>query len=189
MSTPITQIATEVADVARTLPPARLPDTDYFVAAHTHLAEATYVGRDEAFSIQKFRSNMVMVSAWCQRAADGVVAEIMAERRRQDEMWGDEFDQKNTANDWHAYVSHYMSLAMRSNAQDYCINMVKAAGIAQAAILMIDRYGQCAPRHYENLPRSGAKDLCDTCARQPQGCSIAAGRTASCAHYRRKPSE
>jgi hypothetical protein len=34
----------------------------------------------------------------------------------------------------------------------------KACGIAQAAILMIDRYGNCAPRHYENLPHSGAKE-------------------------------
>ena len=47
---------------------------------------------------------------------------------------------------------------MIGSAQDYCENMVKAAGIAQAAVLMIDRYGRCAPRHYENLPNSGARD-------------------------------
>jgi len=151
----IAAIATTVADEVSKLP----PDTDYFAAAHKHLSLATYSGRDEEFSTEKFRENMVMVAAWCQLAARADTDTIIQERTRQDNLWGDEFDRKNTANDWHAYVGHYMSLAMRSSAQDYCINMVKACGIAQAAVLMIDRYGNCAPRHYEDLPRSGAKHV------------------------------
>lgn len=155
----ISKIATEVDDAVRKLPPARLGSEEYFVAAHYSLALATYSGRNEEFSIAKFREKMVLVSAWCQLAASEDVVTILRERLRQDNLWGDEFDQKNTVNDWHAYVSHYMSLAMQSSVQDYCVNMVKAAGVAQAAILMIDRYGRCAPRHYENLPRSGAKEI------------------------------
>lgn len=156
MSEQISKIATEVADEVRKLPPARLPSSDYFVAAHHSLAEATYSGRDEEFSTARFREKMVLVSAWCQLAAAVGSDTILQERLRQDSLWGDEFDRKNTANDWHAYIAHYMSLAIRS--QDYAKNMTKAAGIAQAAILMVDRYGRCAPRHYENLPRSGAKE-------------------------------
>ena len=155
----ISIIAGEVNGTVLLLPPARLGSEEYFVAAHHALSEATYSDRGEEFSIAKFRENMVLASAWCQLAAAEGVVTILNERLRQDRLWGDEFDHKNTANDWHAYVAHYMSLAMRSSAQDYAINMVKACGICQAAVLMIDRYGKCAPRHYENLPRSGAKEI------------------------------
>ena len=137
----------------------RLSQVEYYVGVGNHIALATYCGRNEEFSTTAFRCNMLIASAFCQLAANAETETIMAERLRQDGLWGDAFDQKNTANDWHAYVAHYMSLAMRSSAQDYAVNMVKAAGIAQAAVLMIDRYGRCAPRHYENLPRSGAKEI------------------------------
>ena len=180
MSEQIIAIAREVAAAANHLPPARVPDTDYFVAAHKHLALATYAGQRAEFTTEKFRKNMVTVAAWCHLAADTCSVTVAVERTRQDKMWGDNFDRKNTANDWHAYISHYMSLAMLSSAQDYQINMVKACGIAQAAILVIDRYGQCAPRHYENLPNSGAKSIQDMSPRRLHGepCPTSAlGRT------------
>jgi hypothetical protein len=154
----VRRIALEVSDQTHKLPPAPLPVTNYFVAAHNCLAKATYFGRDEEFSTAKYRENMVLASAWCQLAAGVGLSTIFLERDRQDKLWGDTFDRKNTANDWHAYIAHYMSLAMRSNAQDYVRNMVKAACICQAAVLMVDRYGAPAPRHYEGLPRAGAKE-------------------------------
>jgi hypothetical protein len=157
----IQAIAREVGDESSRLHGLyadRLFSHEYFIKAHNHLALATYSGRDEVFSTKKFRENMVLAAAHCQLAAGADGDTIMQERIRQDGLWGDEFDQKNTANDWYAYISHYMSLAMRSHAQGYAVNMVKACGIAQAAILMIDRYGRCAPRHYEGLPKSGAKE-------------------------------
>lgn len=149
-------IAKEVAHLIRpSQTPARLGCEEYFVAAHNALSEAT---RDEEFSIQRFRAKMILAAAWCQLAADADSSMVIHERLRQDNLWGDEFDQKNTYNDWHVYVARYISHAMRSNAQDYQMNMVKAAAICQAAVLMIDRYGKCAPRHYE---RAGAKPLFD----------------------------
>ena len=154
----IKAIADEVGQEIRPgLPP--LSQARLYVAIGKHIALATYCGRNEEFSITAFRRNMLIASAYCQLASEERTETILNERLRQDRLWGDEFDQKNTANDWHAYVGHYISLAMRSSAQDYAVNMVKAAGIAQAAALMIDRYGRCAPRHYENLPRSGAKEI------------------------------
>lgn len=177
-------IAAEVDDSVRKPDTARFSCEKYFVAAHQALSEATYAGRDEEFSFAKFREEMVLASAWCLLAADTGIEVILCERLRQDQLWGDEFDQKNTANDWHAYVAHYLTLAMRSSAQDYVVNMVKACGLCQAAVLMIDLHGSCAPRHYEDLPSSGAAeiDLCDSCCQQSD-CTIAAGRTTDCTKF------
>jgi len=129
------------------------------------LAQATYCGRKEEFSVEKFRSKMLLVASYCLLASGEDIQSILAERLRQDKMWGDDFDRMNTANDWHAYIAHYLAKALRPN-EHYSENMVKASCIAQAAILMVDRYGAPAPRHYENLPGAGAK--CEHCGR-PEG--------------------
>lgn len=79
------------------------------------------------------------------------------------DLWGIDFDDKNTANDWVAFITYYASTGAYSGRQEKytpenfrkCLS--KAAGLCLAAMLAIDRNGNCAPRHYENLPNSGAK--------------------------------
>lgn len=92
-----------------------------------------------------------------------IVDEIESEVIRQLELWGTEFDDKNTANDWSAYVTNYVAKATYSGRQEeyspekFKENMKKAAAICVSAIAAIERNGDCAPRHYEDLPNSGAK--------------------------------
>jgi len=141
-----------------------IPDSNagFYVAIGQNLAAATYCGRKEEFSIIKFRKHMILAAAYCQRAASvREVGAVLTERLRQDRIWGDEFDRKNTANDWHAYVGHYISKAIQGDTKEYDINMIKACGICQAAVLMVDRHGGPAMRHYENLPGAGAH--CEHC--------------------------
>ena len=57
-------IADEVRKTALiAVPPARFPSTDYFVAIATNLAEATYCGRKEEFSVAKFRKHMRLLES------------------------------------------------------------------------------------------------------------------------------
>jgi len=96
---------------------------------------------------------------------DGISQEVRAERIRQIKLWGTEFDAKNTANDWAAYLINYISKATyvrrdeKYTPESFRANMLKVAALAQAAVLIIDRNGCCAPRHYENLPKAGANEI------------------------------
>lgn len=79
------------------------------------------------------------------------------------EMWGTEFDDKNTPNDWAAYICNYVAAGAYDGRQEkytperFRKHLAKAAGLCISAMLAIDRNGICAPRHYENLPNAGAK--------------------------------
>ncbi len=92
-----------------------------------------------------------------------IAKEVGAERLRQEMLWGHEFDAKNTPNDWAAFICHYVGLATYSGCKDeytpesFRANMLKVSALAQGAVAVIDAQGKCADRHYENLPRSGAK--------------------------------
>lgn len=154
----IAKIAVEVETTCLIPDTIMMSNADMFVAINQNLCEATYVGRKEAFSWQKFRKHMRFAAAYCQVAAEADTKTILDERLRQDRIWGDEFDKKNTANDWHAYAAHYSAKALRVG-EDYAQNMLKAAGICQAAMLQIDRYCSAAPRHYEDLSGAGARCL------------------------------
>lgn len=136
---------------------------DIYVAVGCHLALASYSGRKNEYSVKRFRENMVIVSALCQMAAEANTEAIRQERLRQNKLWGIGFDKKNTANDWPAYILHYISKAYHE-PQDYVENMLKAACLAQAAILIVDIQGHPAPRHYEELPGAGAH--CEHCGGQ-----------------------
>ena len=155
----VKQIADEV-DRAQLI---AIPDSNagFYVAIGQNLAAATYCGRKEEFSVARFRRHMLIAAAYCLKACGKHSYVILAERIRQDRMWGDRFDKRNTANDWHAYVGYYISKALLGDTKEFDINMVKACGICQAAVLMVDRYGQCAPRHYEDLYGAGAH--CEHC--------------------------
>ena len=140
-----------------------IPDSNagFYVAIGQNLAAATYCGRKEEFSVANFRRHMILAAAYCQRAAGVLpVGTVLTERLRQDKIWGRVFDRLNTANDWHAYVGHYISKAMTPGS-DYEENMMKAACICQGAILIVDLFGGPAMRHYDGLPGAGAN--CEHC--------------------------
>jgi len=94
---------------------------------------------------------------------DKCVQEIGYEVLRQLDLWGCGFDDKNTANDWVAYICNYVANGAYSGRQSqytperFKEHLKKAAALCVSAILAIDRNGDCAPRHYEGLPRAGAK--------------------------------
>ena len=82
--------------------------------------------------------------------------EIDNERKRQDELWGYEFDDKNNPNDWVTFVVRYLSKAADDRVikhedfeKNYRLNMVKAATIIIAAIEAYDRSQGTIKRHYE----------------------------------------
>lgn len=81
--------------------------------------------------------------------------EIVDERQRQHNLWGNDFDDKNTANDWVAYICRYVSEGAydgrkaQYTSERFRKHLVKAATICVAAIEAIDRNGDCAKRHYD----------------------------------------
>ena len=94
-----------------------------------------------------------------------VLCEVFTERKRQQQLWGNEFDDKNTANDWAAYISNYINAGAYSGRQNqytpkrFREHLLKAATLCIAAVEAIDRNGDCAPRHYEGLPDAGSKKI------------------------------
>lgn len=91
--------------------------------------------------------------------------DIEAEVTRQLKLWGTEFDDKNTANDWCAYICNYVASGAYNGRQEkytperFQKHLKKAAALCVSAIVTIARNNDCAPRHYENLPRAGAKEI------------------------------
>jgi hypothetical protein len=78
--------------------------------------------------------------------------EIVDERAYQQGRWGDDFDAKNTPNDWISYVCRYATAAgpMPWDASTFRTKMLKAAALCIAAIEWCDRLGGNMPkRHYD----------------------------------------
>ncbi len=76
-------------------------------------------------------------------------------KREQDyahEKWGDEFDDRNTLNDWVTYAAMYSTDAARmdcQNDQDWQYRMlIKAAGLLMAAATRV-REDRLTARHYD----------------------------------------
>lgn len=66
--------------------------------------------------------------------------------------WDENFDDKNTANDWIAYIAHYASkgCTLPFNGDTFRKAMVVTAGLAISAIETYDRNnGDMAKRHYD----------------------------------------
>lgn len=80
-----------------------------------------------------------------------IIQAIEAERASQDEKWGIEFDDKNTANDWAKYICDYAGGAapLHFDADNFRHKMTQVAALAIAAIETLDRNGTIAPRHYD----------------------------------------
>ena len=83
---------------------------------------------------------------------DDVLKDIRCEREYQEEIWGDDFDSKNTPNDWIAYIMSYAGRAvtMPWKPEQFRTFLVKVATICVAAIEWHDKTGGNMPkRHYD----------------------------------------
>ena len=72
--------------------------------------------------------------------------EIGTERKRQQKVWGNEFDDKNTPNDWLAFITRYAARAAHlatvkstETNEAYCSDLLKAATVCVAALEAFDR--------------------------------------------------
>jgi hypothetical protein len=78
---------------------------------------------------------------------------IARERDYQDKKWGTEFDDKNTVNDWAAYIDEQLMKASQPgkpfNGVTFRTHMLKAAAVCVAALETFDRNKKIAPRHYD----------------------------------------
>ena len=65
--------------------------------------------------------------------------------------WGQEFDDKNTINDWSTYIGMYMGKAceMGLSPEEQEVRLVKVAGLTVSALKSLKRNGKFPPRHYE----------------------------------------
>jgi len=80
-----------------------------------------------------------------------ILGQIVAERVYQDKKWGTQFDDKNTVNDWGAYIGIYLAKATdmsAGNGEQYKA-LIKVAALAVAALETMERNGRFPPRHYD----------------------------------------
>ncbi len=105
-----------------------------------------------AVFIHSFRYLRQIVDA--QAKSDGshlkfleIMKEIEKERRIQDSTWGREFDDKNTSDDWAAYIIKYATgeRHLPETSEQFRNNMIQTAALAVAAIESVDR-GSCKVR-------------------------------------------
>ncbi|RDJ35363.1 MAG: hypothetical protein DWQ19_11145 [Crenarchaeota archaeon] len=78
--------------------------------------------------------------------------ELMRKEREYAAQWGDDFDAKNTPNDWVAYVTRYLgqTVTMPWDAKKFKEQMVKTATLCASAVEWCDRTnGDMAKRHYD----------------------------------------
>lgn len=77
------------------------------------------------------------------------VAKMVAERAYQVNKWGHEFDSKNTANDWVAYIARYVDSAVTLpwDKEQFQKGLVKVATLCAAAYEWSEK--GMANRHYD----------------------------------------
>jgi hypothetical protein len=80
-----------------------------------------------------------------------VVAEIKKERDYQIEKWGIEFDDKNTATNWIAFITSYAGKGYKFefSEKEFHDAMVKTATLAIAALEAQKRNGKMPPDHWQ----------------------------------------
>lgn len=82
-------------------------------------------------------------------ALKSVLEEVKIEREYQDYKWGPEFDDKNTLNDWVAYIVAYTGHAVQAKTpMEARTQLLKVASLAAAALQSFDRNKGFPPRHY-----------------------------------------
>jgi hypothetical protein len=83
------------------------------------------------------------------RVRANILAKIDIERYRQNGLWGTEFDDKNTFNDWVSYVCRYVTQGHDLLPFDQRECFIKTAALCVAAVETIDRCSSFARTHYE----------------------------------------
>lgn len=80
-----------------------------------------------------------------------IFTEIENERTYQDNKWGVESDNKNTINDWVAYITTYCGQAAKYGAteDEQRKQLLKAVAIGVAALERFDVNGKFPKRHYD----------------------------------------
>ena len=72
--------------------------------------------------------------------------QIKKERERQNEKWGDEFDNNNTPYNWQGYVARYVGLlsdnAWKKQPEEFKANMIKIGALAVAYLETLERKKQ-----------------------------------------------
>jgi len=78
---------------------------------------------------------------------EDVLHHISCERDRQEQLWGSAFDEKNTSNDWIAYITRYAGNAVTMSFDELVFReaLIKVAALCVAA-LERETY---AARHYD----------------------------------------
>ncbi len=84
-----------------------------------------------------------------------VLNQINKEITRARQQWGVAFDDKNTLNDYAAYINIYLgkATAMGIPTDEVKRNLYKAAGLVVTALERLETNGRFAPRHYDGQER------------------------------------
>jgi hypothetical protein len=77
--------------------------------------------------------------------------EVEAERLVQIQGWGEEFDAKNTINDWSTFISRYATY-LADGSRDARDALRKIAALAAAAWDTLETHGTFELRHYDEDP-------------------------------------
>lgn len=88
------------------------------------------------------------------KTIQAVTGEVLLEVMRAHEQWGTKFDEKNTLNDWIAYINIYLGKASSMGASKETVKkeLRKAAGLAMSALFHAENES-LAPRHYDGQLR------------------------------------
>ena len=79
-----------------------------------------------------------------------IFGEICDERAHQEAKWSVDFDDKNTLNDWGAYMTQQLARGAVIGAQiDERTALIKTAAVVVAALEAFDRNGGMPKRHYD----------------------------------------
>lgn len=90
-----------------------------------------------------------------------IFQEIKKERERQKKLWGDKPDDRNTRNDWVAYICYYVSRGAYNGKDNefktsvFRTCLIKAAAICIAAVEAIDRNGTLPETEIQKLLNKG----------------------------------
>lgn len=83
-----------------------------------------------------------------------IFEDVFQELQYAREKWGEDFDRKNTANDWVAYINIYTGQAIKyppTDLERFRKSMLKVAGLAISAVRNLDLLGENFPkRHYDS---------------------------------------
>lgn len=81
-----------------------------------------------------------------------IFEEIETERLHQDTLFGPDFDDQNTANDWAVYLLRYTANTCEFNVgiENWRRQMIKVAAIAVAALEAAERNGQSLPQRHND---------------------------------------